>query len=679
MYKLFHKKQFIFLNLLFCVLFFLIIIIFRILYFYVIRESIIEYKSLDYITYLAYSFKNDIKLWLSIMIVVGLISFALSGVKKSLYAIYAVLLGLLSSGLLAGVIYFKIFEIPVDLSSIQNGLGGFEKAILFSATYEISPQTYWYLLLAFLLPVFFIFLLYKLYESNLKIVFFKKVLFLKIKTKIFTLRNNAWIFIAFIIFLVFINFGVIDQRAIANILKNNIQYRSLHVSPREIIKNPILEVLNAYVYPNNILKRENDSNFFISQADFTYKLNTDSLTQRNIINQFPIKRGVKYNIIFYFLESVSQKYTKLKVDKKLLMPNFQRLVKNSFVSKNHYTQNPLSIHSIISVLSSSYEPPSQSWVSSENPGIKIKSASEILHEHGYQTGLFHSGSLKHFNFHRYIRNRKFNVTIDFDTLKDSEYETFMDWSADDRAMIDASLEFLDKRKNKPFFLVYLPAAPHHPYVVPDESFQVVKPETSDKELNSWQRYQNSIHYADHVVGRLVDNLEKKGLMKNTLFFLFADHGEAFFQHPGNYLHALYIYEENVHVPFLIYNKNLFPEKHDYPGISRHIDILPTVLDILGIPLETEHEGISLFSKHKQQFALFKTHWSKEIIGIRDGPWKYIFRISDQKEELYNLDKDPSETKNIIESQKQLPKVFQKSANYARQYGKQYYQALSNRN
>ena len=252
-----------------------------------------------------------------------------------------------------------------------------------------------------------------------------------------------------------------------------------------------------------------------------------------------------------------------------------------------------------------------------------------------------------------------------------------EWYADDRAMIDASLSLpgwrTNKRwrankqvKNKPFFLVYLPAAPHHPYVVPDESFEVIKPEipgSGEDQPSSWTRwtrYQNAVHYADFVLGYLVNGLEKRGLMENTLLFIFADHGEAFFQHSGNYLHALYIYEENVHVPFIIYNKELFPERYDYPGISRHIDIVPTVLDALGISSDAEYEGISLLSAHKQQLAHFHTQWTKDFIGLRDGPWKYILRMTDQREELYNLNKDPGEKKNLAEAGKKLSRLFKKT-------------------
>jgi arylsulfatase A-like enzyme len=56
-------------------------------------------------------------------------------------------------------------------------------------------------------------------------------------------------------------------------------------------------------------------------------------------------------------------------------------------------------------------------------------------------------------------------------------------------------------------------------------------------------------------------------LDDTLLCIFADHGEAFYQHAGNYLHALQLYEENVAIPFIIYNRKLFAEKESLP---RHL-------------------------------------------------------------------------------------------------------------
>jgi len=90
--------------------------------------------------------------------------------------------------------------------------------------------------------------------------------------------------------------------------------------------------------------------------------------------------------------------------------------------------------------------------------------------------------------------------------------------------------------------VLQPVNPHHPYEIPDDSFAVAgSPRGLDGKAAAWVKYRNSLHYADAVLGMLVERMEREGLMDNTLFILVADHGEAFYQHRGNYGHPLFLY------------------------------------------------------------------------------------------------------------------------------------------
>jgi len=94
-----------------------------------------------------------------------------------------------------------------------------------------------------------------------------------------------------------------------------------------------------------------------------------------------------------------------------------------------------------------------------------------------------------------------------------------------------------------FFVTYLPIAGHHPYATPGRG-----PYTGTAEID---QYRNALHYGDVSLGTLVEGLRARGLEKNTVWVIYGDHGEAFHQHPGNYGHTFFLYDENVHVPFLI--------------------------------------------------------------------------------------------------------------------------------
>jgi arylsulfatase A-like enzyme len=222
-------------------------------------------------------------------------------------------------------------------------------------------------------------------------------------------------------------------------------------------------------------------------------------------------------------------------------------------------------------------------------------------------------------------------------------------SVDDRALIAPTIEFLKKNHETGACVVLLPVLPHHPYTIPEDefglSFRLPNP-PADNRGRTFHRYKESLAYADGVLGALADALVSASLSDDTLLIVFADHGEAFYQHPGNYLHALFVYEENVRVPFLIHNPRLFPETRHYAGVSSHVDILPTVLDLAGSSSAPDTQGVSLVAAHRARLALLHTDWEEERIGIRDGRYKYIRETGSRREELYDLETDPRERTNL---------------------------------
>jgi arylsulfatase A-like enzyme len=130
-----------------------------------------------------------------------------------------------------------------------------------------------------------------------------------------------------------------------------------------------------------------------------------------------------------------------------------------------------------------------------------------------------------------------------------------------------------------FFLTYLPIAGHHPYDTPERG---PFPERAESD-----RHLNALHYADESMGALISGLRERGVEDRTLFVVFGDHGEAFGQHEGNYGHSFFLYDENVHVPYLIAAPGLIREQMRVPGPISLIDTAPTILDLVGLrPLST---------------------------------------------------------------------------------------------
>jgi arylsulfatase A-like enzyme len=414
-------------------------------------------------------------------------------------------------------------------------------------------------------------------------------------------------------------------------------------------------------------------------SKFSWRLNTASMATGKQYGRLDvIPRHKRYNIILYFFESTPRKYYDMKINGRYVVETWHRLEKNSLNFMNHYANYPLSANALMSVLTSAYDLNSKDMVIQKYPDIPLRTLSEILKDRGYRTCLIHTGGLGYAGQKRFLKNRKIDSIIEYDDLITvPPYNQQVGWGVDERAMIKPAIEFITKKPGSPYFMVFLPVNPHHPYAYPDSSFKIagVPGDNTSGKRKTWVSYLNSLHYADASLGMLIDELERTHCLDNTLIFLFADHGEAFYQHKMNYNHPLFLYNENVHVPFLIYNRELFDEPEYYNGITRHIDIVPAILDILGIPQRPEQEGVSPLSDHAEQLALLHTSWKDDYMGIVDQQWKYICRTGDRVEELYNLGTDPDEKENIAAENPEVANRYRRFIDKARVYKDRYFQRL----
>ncbi len=419
-----------------------------------------------------------------------------------------------------------------------------------------------------------------------------------------------------------------------------------------LIQNPLM-VLSEFGKNQPVVKAE------LSGSENPGNFSTDSLVDKRMMPGIHVPRK-KYNIIFYFAESTTSAYLDMKINGREVTPGWNRLSKNSIKFNRHYVQYPLSVNSLFNVLSSAYTPLGKKWIPMNRPTFRVRSVSEVVKQNGYRTALFHTGSLANFNHIDYLKHRKYDRIMDLADLPRNKYSMVYDSALDDRAMIQPSIDFM-KKGEEPFFVAYFPYAPHHPYLSSQPELDIYPGSDIRNESNHktklWKSYINSLRSADECISELVRKLDENKLLDNTILFIFADHGEAFYQHKGNYLHSIYLYEENVHVPFIIYNKKLFPEQVVYNGISRHIDIVPTMLDMIGIDSEPEYEGISFLRPHQQRLAYSHTDWFREYLSVRDGEWKYILRSDNRVEELYNINQDPLEKNNVAKMNKDITTLF----------------------
>ncbi|WP_044209230.1 sulfatase-like hydrolase/transferase [Flammeovirga sp. OC4] len=327
----------------------------------------------------------------------------------------------------------------------------------------------------------------------------------------------------------------------------------------------------------------------------------------------------------------------------------------------------------------------------------------VLKEAGYYTGFFgkfgvkYAGKEKMFDeMEDYDREYKYkdyrgyyNKTIDGDTVHLTRYTG------------QKGLDFLENvPENQPFSLSLCFSAPHAHDGAPKQYFwqedpdqlyqdmempapalsedkyyealpQIVKDgfnktrwfwrnDTPEKYQHSTKGYYRMIYGVDQEITKIRKKLEEKGLADNTVIILMGDNG--FFlgerQISGKWL----MYDNSIRVPMIIFDPR-GKEHHDIDQMALNIDITATLADLAGAEVPSAWHGKSLMpfvngeaETFDRDTVLVEHLWEFDHIppseGVRTSEWKYLRYVNDKSiEELYNLKKDPRETKNLAKKSK----------------------------
>ncbi len=339
------------------------------------------------------------------------------------------------------------------------------------------------------------------------------------------------------------------------------------------------------------------------------------------------------SVVMVLLESTGAQYLRPYGATTDPMPNLTELANRAILFENTYAVYPESIKALFSVLCAQY--PAIDTETESYAKITTPSLAALLDDIGYKTALFHSGRFMYLGMDSIIANRGYRVLEDAGAIGGRHESSF---GVDEPSTVRRILSWIDSLPaGERFFLTYSPIAGHHPYDTPEAG---PFPEREDID-----RYLNALYYADLSLGELVRGLRARGQAQNTLYIIFGDHGEAFGQHEGNYGHSLFLYEENIHVPYLVVVPGLVHEQIRVARPTSLIDATPTILDLLGMPLPNSFQGSSML-EGTNRMALFYTDYSLSFLGLRDGCWKYIYELESGRSKLFDLCRDAREQTDI---------------------------------
>jgi arylsulfatase A-like enzyme len=341
------------------------------------------------------------------------------------------------------------------------------------------------------------------------------------------------------------------------------------------------------------------------------------------------------NVVLVLLESAAAQYLRPYGAAEDPMPTVTALAANGVLFERAYAVYPESIRGLFAVLCSRY--PAMDTGPDLYERVTTPSLAAVLRGRGYHTALFHSGRFRYLGMQSIVRGRGFDVLEDAGQIGGARDSSF---GIDEPSAVRRLLGWIDGLPGgDPFLATYVPIAGHHPYETPEPG---PFPERRDID-----RYRNALHYADAAVGQLVAGLRARGLDRRTVVVLVGDHGQAFGQHQGNFGHTLRIYEENVRVPLVISAPGAVAGPVRVPGPASHLDVTPTVLDLVGLDPDPGHQGVSLLRGGREKVYFFADA-SLGLLGLRDGRWKYIHETDSGRSRLFDLDADPGEQTNLAD-------------------------------
>lgn len=433
------------------------------------------------------------------------------------------------------------------------------------------------------------------------------------------------------------------------------------------------------------------------------------------------------NIIYILADDLGYGDLSCLGQKKFSTPNIDNLAKQGMIFTQHYSGSTVCAPSRSALMTGQHtgHTPIRGNKAVPLPSESVTIA-EVLKDKGYTTGAFGKWGMGNVgsvgdplsqgfdHFYGYINQ----------SLAHNYYPNHL-WNDGEKIILEGNkgkatgeyapnlihkkaLDFIDINKDRPFFLYYPSIMPHAELVAPspymDKYQGTLEPESPYKGVDEGPKYRKGpyasqeyphaafaamINVLDDQVGEIMQKIENLGLSHNTIIIFTSDNGPHkeggadpdYFD--SNSIYRGYkrdLYEGGIRVPMIASWPNKIKKNTRSGHISAFWDVLPTLADLLDIKVEGELDGISflptLLGKRKQKnhdYLYWEFHERRGRQALLAGNWKLIrYNVNEAGDyELYNLEEDPSETRNVIKDHPQKAKELIKQLHKRRTPSKEF--------
>jgi lipoteichoic acid synthase len=350
----------------------------------------------------------------------------------------------------------------------------------------------------------------------------------------------------------------------------------------------------------------------------------------------------KKNVVLIHLESARSRSTTPYNEDLDTTPYLDTLARESLLAERAYTIVPHTSKAATSI-NCGIDPHLVREITEAEPGgVPARCLPELLKRQGYNSVWF-SSATAHFEDRRdLVENFGYEDFQPVETMETEGFEKSNYFGYEDNIMLQPSRSWLEQHKDEPFLATYLGVTGHHDYR-PIDRYGL----RDYSNLPGFDHYQNEMRYLDFFVRNLMKQYKELGLYNDTIFVIYGDHGEGFGEH-DLFQHDNTIYQEGLKVPFIIHAPGRFAQGKRVETLSNQLDVLPTLLDLLGYKVSGDnYPGRSLVAPPQEDRTLFFSCFDDyRCLASIQGTQKYIFFFGNQPEEVYDLASDPLEKNNI---------------------------------
>jgi arylsulfatase A-like enzyme/Flp pilus assembly protein TadD len=329
-------------------------------------------------------------------------------------------------------------------------------------------------------------------------------------------------------------------------------------------------------------------------------------------------------------------------------PNIDAIAAEGTLFQNAYSPVPMTLPAHCSMLTGTI-PPYNGVHDNGQYGFDETTLAGLLKARGFHTTGIVSAE---------ILDRRYGLNQGFDAYLDTMPATSKGKLGKERKGGDTTrlaLDFLDRNREKPFFLFLHYYDPHSPYEPPEPFATPFKD----------RPYDGEIAFVDSCIGQVAGKLKGLGLYDSTLLVIASDHGEMLGEH-GEIYHMFFVYQAAVKVALVV----------KAPGQKRGlvveepvglIDIVPTICSLVraqsprniqGVDLTPHLKGRKMAKAGRGYYceSLSPTKFGgNTLLALVQGNWKYI---QTSRPELYDLEKDPGEETNLVSSRAEIAASLQ---------------------